>query len=284
MKKYIISTIVLLVMGCSLASAQDKPLETKPPRDGAYDKVAVVQRKAIEYPYLREADVFWVKRVWRIIDIREKMNQVFYYPEKPVGNWRSFMTVLMDAMRDRKLTAYDPFSEDFTVPISYQTLMTQLEKADTVQRQRPDPPYETYDTIIKVKFNPIDVKRFRIKEDWIFDKQRSQTYVRVIGICPVTDSYDEFGNFRAVKPLFWINFPEARPILVQTEVFNRFNSASRLSFDDIFWKRMFTSYIYKEDNVYDRAIADYSTGIDTQLESERIKNELLNFEQTLWEY
>jgi len=87
-----------------------------------------------------------------------------------------------------------------------------------------------------------------------------------------------------MQPLFWIYFPEARPILAKAEVFNRFNSASRMTYDDFFWKRMFTSYIYKVDNQYYRKISEYATGLDSMLESERIKEELLNFEQQLWEY
>jgi hypothetical protein len=49
-------------------------------------------------------------------------------------------------------------------------------------------------------------------------------------------------------------------------------------------KRLFNSYIYKEENVYDRRIAEYAQGLDALLESERIKNDLLDFEQNLWQY
>ena len=108
--------------------------------------------------------------------------------------------------------------------------------------------------------------------------------VRIIGICPIIDQFDVKGDFKGYKPLFWIYFPEARPILAKNDVFNRFNGAARLTYDDFFWKRMFSSYIYKEDNVYDRNINEYAVGIDAILESERIKNDLFTFEQQLWEY
>ncbi|MBK7029095.1 MAG: gliding motility protein GldN [Bacteroidales bacterium] len=141
-----------------------------------------------------------------------------------------------------------------------------------------------YDTVIVKKFQPTDVKKFRIKEDWFFDKQRSMMEVRIIGICPIVDQLDSKGDFKGTKPLFWIYFPEARPIFAKSEVFNRFNGAAKMTYDDFFWKRMFSSYIYKEDNTYDRIIAEYALGIDAMLESERIKSDLFNFEQQLWEY
>ena len=108
--------------------------------------------------------------------------------------------------------------------------------------------------------------------------------VRIIGICPVQESYDEEGNYRGEQPLFWIYFPEAREIFVNQEVFNRNNDAERRTLEDIFWKRQFSSYIYKESNVYDRNIQEYATGLEAQLESGRIQKELFEKEHDLWEY
>ena len=80
--------------------------------------------------------------------------------------------------------------------------------------------------------------------------------VRIIGLCPIDDRYDEdpeTGEFNGLKSLFWVYFPEVRKVLKDAEVFNhRKNDAARLTFDDIFHKRFFNSYIVKESNKYDR--------------------------------
>jgi gliding motility associated protien GldN len=86
------------------------------------------------------------------------------------------------------------------------------------------------------------------------------------------------------SPTFWIYYPEARFWLVNNEAYNPKNDAEWRTYDDIFTKRKFASYIYKEENVYDRMISDYASGLDALLESERIKSEILQFEQDLWEY
>lgn len=284
--KKVFGYLLLAAVMVGIAKTADAQVLDSPPRDGIYDKNVTIEKKPISYPWVREADVVWRKRIWRVIDLREKLNQPFYYPEVPHNDLRSLTQVVLDALKEGAITAYDASSttDEFLVPLTYQEIMNRLEKNDSATIQRPYPPYDWYDTVISVKFNPSDVKRFRIKEDWFFDKQRSVMEVRILGICPVRDNFDENGIFRAYDPLFWIYFPEARPVFAKAEVFNRNNSAARKTYDDIFWKRMFTSYIYKEDNVYDRRISDYATGIDALMEAERIKEDLFNFENNLWEF
>jgi gliding motility associated protien GldN len=280
MKKQIIIFLLSIMLGSAYAQVMDSP-----PRDGVFDKIHTVERKPIPYSPLREADVIWSTRIWRAIDFRQKINQPFYYPENPYNQWRNLMTVIMDALKEGTITAYQVTpTDEFTVPLTYQEIMSRLESSDTVQLPRPYPPYDLYDTVIQVKFNANDVKMLRIKEDQFFDKQRSQMDVRIIGVCPVRDNFDENGNFRGRDPLFWLYFPEIRNVLAKSEVFNRFNDAERRTYDDVFWKRMFDSYVYKEKNVYDRKIVDYAQGLDALLESERIKGELFKFEHDLWEF
>lgn len=256
-----------------------------PPRDGVYDKVHTPNRKPIPYVPIREADVVWAKRIWRVIDLRQKINHPFFFPEKAYNQWRSFTQVLLDGLKEGSITAYETSTTDeFNTPLTYQDIMGRLNSVDSSQQQRPDPPYDWYDTVVVKEFNPIDVRQIRLKEDWFFDKQRSVQDVRIIGICPVVDDVDEKGEYKGTKPLFWVYFPEARPLFAKTEVFNRFNDAERRTFDDLFWKRFFGSYIIKESNVYDRKISDYSTGLNALMESDRVKNDLFTFEHDLWEF
>lgn len=186
-------------------------------------------------------------------------------------------------MKTGEITAYDISSTDeFLAPMSYWEVVNR--QTDTIHRtlQRPYPPYDQYDTIIYSEFDPSTVLQLRIKEDWYFDKQRSQMMVRIIGLCPVIIKDRE--GVEVPEPLFWIHFPEARNVLAKSQIYNRYNDAERRTYDEVFWKRMFSSYIYKESNVYDRRIGEYMKGIDALFEAERIKNELFNFEQSLWEF
>jgi gliding motility associated protien GldN len=284
MKKAAILVLFSVMLAGISLSSYSQVLEG-PPRDGVYDKTAIVQVQPITYPYLREADVIWSKRIWRTIDMREKMNQPFYFPERPQNNWRSFVTIIMDGLKEGTITAYSPLSDQFLVPITYKELMDQLESPQRMRLKRPDNPDEEFDTVITKIFDPADVKKIRIKEDYYFDRQRSVMEVRILGICPVMDDLDEKGEYRGPKPLFWIYFPECRNLFAKNEMFNLKNGAAgRLTYDDVFMKRIFSSYIYKEENVYDRSINDYAAGVDALLEAEKAKSALFEFESGLWEY
>ena len=106
--------------------------------------------------------------------------------------------------------------------------------------------------------------------------------VRIIAVCPVMMVEKDGQEF--TQPLFWVSYDQARKVFANADVFNRHNSAEKRTYDELFIKRMFDSYIYKEENVYDRRINQYATGIDALLEAERIKMDIFNFEHDLWKY
>jgi len=280
--KILVVLTIVLFAGNSFAQQQNV-------LDGVYVKEHTSTREPLQYPYLREADVMWSRRIWRVIDLNEKMNLPLRYPLGKTNDRKSLIDLMLNAVKEGSLTAYDATDNDeFILP----TTMTQVtarggSRIDTVKMQRPDPPYDEYDTVITKEFSSDKVIAYRIKEDWFFDKQRSVMDVRIIGIAPLVYAVDEKGDVRPGNlkiPLFWAYYPEARKLLANSEVFNRENDAERKSFDDVFQKRLFSSYITKESNVYDRRIEDYATGLHALFESEKIKNDITNFEHDMWEY
>ena len=129
-----------------------------------------------------------------------------------------------------------------------------------------------------------DIVQYRIKEDWFFDNERSVLDQRIIGICPVVYAKDQSGNITGLKELFWLYFPECRYVFQNFFVQSQHNDSQRMSFDDLFWKRMFQSYIIKESNLYDRELQNYRAGVDALLESEKIKEKIFIFEHDLWSF
>lgn len=283
MKRLIVSLIALITLGVvPNVQAQDV-------LDGIYQPEHTLERRVIPYSPLREADIMWLQRVWRRIDLREKINHPFYYPENPVQGRKSLFDVIKDAiLNDGTLTAYNPgaLGDDdmFTQRMTTDEVKGLLFRKDTNFTENLITG-EMEQVIVPIETNSDEIKWYEIKEEWFFDRQRSVMEVRIIGICPMKAVKDELtGEFRGLSKLFWIYYPEARYVFVKSEVFNRWNDVERRTYEDIFWKRQFGSYITKTSNVYDRKVEQYKKGLDALLEAEELKEKIFKMEHDLWSY
>ncbi len=249
----------------------DKPL------DDIVEKRLTFEKRVLPYDHVREADIFWEKRIWRVIDVREKMNLAFAYPERP------FFTILMEAAEAGEITVYSTEDDKFSIPLTPDEVASMGASVDTIATVDPETYEETFQ-VVRNEVDPTDVKRYRLKEIWFFDEETSTMQVRILGIAPLIEEFDDNGNFRYERPMFWVYYPEAREVLARERVFNIANDSSPMSYEDLFEMRFFASYIYKESNVFDRRLEDYLSGTDLLMESERIRQEIFNFEHDLWSY
>jgi gliding motility associated protien GldN len=278
------ATLMLVLLTLSSVDVQAQTV-----LDGAWIKEHNKTKKVVHYPFIREADVMWSRRVWQDIDLREKMNLPLYYPLDETSGMKSLFAVLRDALiLEGSITAYSAGvtgqEDDFRTPMLVSDVKMLMEYPDTTSTMDPDTG-EMVEVIQTIEINPQDITRYRIKEDWFFDKQRSERYIRIIGIAPLKERISEDGEpTGAYETLFWLYFPECRYVLANWDSFNRFNDAERRSFDDLFQKRMFSSLIIKESNVYNRRIDDVYAGMDALLKAEEIKEQLFILEHDLWSF
>jgi gliding motility associated protien GldN len=250
--------------------------EMTTPLDGIYSREAVPQRRILAYDHVREADVMWEKRIWRVVDLREKMNHHFAYPVHP------FFQVIKDLATSGKLNLYN--DEAFTQPLTPRECeqvwgggMDTIEVVD-VETGLPSLKY------VPKGFDISKITRFRIKEVWFFDKEVSRMQVRILGIAPLLSRYDDEGNFMFEVPMFWVYYPNARQLLANQGAFLGYNDAAQLSWEDIFEMRFFSSYIYKQSNVKDWRLQDAYAGTRAIVESEKITQEIFNIEQDFWSH
>ncbi|MGM0478645.1 MAG: gliding motility protein GldN [Bacteroidota bacterium] len=300
--------------------------------DGVYLKTHVPTKRLMPYEPVREADVIWSKRIWRAIDLREKINRPLYYPLDEFTNpdpetgevdwvrhenrW-SLWTVIRQHIISGDLTVYSDFNpvrtqikdgDQFKYPIlpepgkGYFTdsvyrkdLLFYLAKlgpkpVDPLLNQYQqdsigsdgNPVYPPRDTMW---FTSEDIIQYRLKEDWFFDKERSVLDVRILGLAPVKYQTDDNGNVSGTRTLFWLYFPtDCRYVFNNYFVYNEDNGSRWMSFDDLFMKRRFSSFIYKQENVYDRKIEKYQVGVDALHESKKITEEIRNLEHDVWSY
>lgn len=272
--------VLLVFAGFSQSILSDEPRSPFPSKESA-------TRMVIPYPSLREADVMWARRIWSYIDVRQKINQPLYYPLEPTNDRWSLFDVIRWGLANDWITAYGlgPTQDDdeFRYPLNKDEVQAILNPTVVRYRERLDD--GTMEAIEQQE--PLlaqDVVGYLIKEDWIFDKQRSSRQIRMIGLAPVVNAYSEAGELKGKRVLFWLYYPECRYLFAPIEVDLGHNTAAHISFDQLMVMRRFTGQIIKEDNVYDRSIDSYARGIDALMEAERIRQELFEMEHDLWSY
>lgn len=251
-----------------------------------YKKVQVEERKPVARTSLREADVVYARYISRIIDTREKKNMVMNWPKNTLNEVVFKYLMQGESNSSGRLRAYA--NDSFTKPLT----IAQVKKIGSVCSEifipySPETPYDGKDSLVCTNFDITQIKRWQVDEVWLFDKQKGEFFPRIIAIAPLYTPVAGDVTL-AEQPMFYIRYDELRPFLAQEEVFNRQNDAQRLSYYDLFEQRLFNSYIIKESNDKDLAIRNMDEYKDSPMEamyvSEKVKQNLVNWESDLWEY
>ncbi len=297
LKAYKLTAAAILLFASNAAFAQPKdggiaepPMQGANPNwqpsrttDGAFDRVP---HMSIPIPWqpIREADILWRKRVWREIDTREKQNVGFRYAGDENSGGGMFIEILIDAIKRGKIKAYSNFDDRFTQTITKEQLMEQItQKPDTQTITDPITGKEEI-RIINHDFDPSAITKYRLKEDWIFDRNQGQMVVRIVGLAPVKDIVVD-GDYRGSQAIFWLHYPDIRNLLAQYEVFNTQNDEFRQTWDEFFESRSFSSRITKVSNPFGgNGFKDNMNSMESLYESQHTAEEIFNKEHDMWVY
>lgn len=278
----IIMIVMLMTLGVVGYAQENQKVEV-------YTKVHINKKRPVPYPSIREADVLWTKTIWRMIDLRQKINLPLYYPTKPIGDRMSLISLLLYGIQNEGLNVYDPEASEakteFDILMTPEQVMLAMDALDdTIDVQ--DENGFLKKEIVKGEPKVLEVKQVMLKEVWYFDKQHSVMRVQIVGICPIrVFKKDENSPQMVKKRTFWVYYPDVRPLFANHEMYNRHNDAQRISFDDFFMQRRFNGYIWAESNVYnDRFINEYAIGLHSLQESNRIEEEIFRMEHDMWVY
>ena len=259
--------------------------------DAAFDKSFINDRTPLPYEHLRWDDALFAEKVWREVDLREKMNMPFRYQSEDDNGDQRFISILLKAVKSGEVTAFDPTDDRFTTPMDSLGVggITAGGAADTVPVVDVNDPNKIVGyRVMQTSFDPGSVMKFRIKEEWVFDREASRMFVRIIGIAPLKTLYLPNGQERGSSVMFWVYYPDLRPILAKHEVYNPKNMGnSRMTWEELFESRMFSSYIVKStlENPGNRTIRQaIKDPILALLEGDNIKERIFNYEQDLWSY
>jgi gliding motility associated protien GldN len=260
--------------------------------DGAFDRSGISEVTPLPYEHLRPDDALFAEKVWREIDLREKMNMPFRYKAADNNGDQQFVSILLKAVQSGEVTAFSGNDDRFTTPLSSTEVasLTSGGSADTTAvRDINDPNKITEYVVTRTSFDPESVLKLRIKEEWVFDREASRLFVRILGIAPLKTEYvPGTTKERGSSVMFWVYYPDMRPILARYQAYNSKNmGTSRMTWEELLEARMFSSYVTKStlDNPLNKTIRQVQKDpILALLEGDNIKDKIFNYEQDLWSY
>ena len=258
--------------------------------DEAVETSTLRDRTPLPYENLRADDALFRHKIWREIDTREKMNLAFRYSADENNGNQRFISILLQAIQDSAVTVFNSIDDRFTTPMTKSDVSAIVAGAEVAV---PIIDSNGVQTGVVYKRNEVNLDsfyKFRIKEEVIFDKESSRLFWRILGIAPLKRIITASGLDMGESEMFWVYYPDMRPIFSKYEVYNGKNFGARMSWEELFESRMFYGRIIKSsiDNPYDQYIKNYR-GISENpilqlLEGENIKDKIFNYEQDLWSY
>lgn len=187
------------------------------------------------------------------------------------------------------MTAFNGDDDRFTTPITFDDAMKSFGSGmDTSAVYDMEGNITSYQARNKA-VDPDSIYKFRIKEDWFFDRNTSKLYVRIIGLAPIISYRLSTGEImpNSEHPAFWVYYPDLRPVLVREPAYNQYNPGALTSWEDVFESREFSGYIVKSDLNNSKNLPFKSfikDPINRLYEGEKVKNHIFDYEQSLWSY
>jgi gliding motility associated protien GldN len=257
--------------------------------DNAVEANLIKDRTPLAYDYIREDDAIFKQRVWRIIDAREKMNLPFKNTMETDNGSQLFFAILFKAVADGGIVAFE--DERFTTPFTKEKFKERFSGGTDTSEVLDLDGQTVIRREVRTREFPVDsVYRFQLKEEVLFDKESSKLITRILGVAPMGPQILPNGKVLEGPPItyFWIYYPDIRATLAKFEVYNPKNFGNRMTWEDLFEQRFYSSYIVKTtmDNPYNQSLADKygKNKLFMLLEGEAIKEKIFNYEQDLWAY
>ncbi len=233
-----------------------------------------------------DADLQWMKVIYRKLDLTVDKNSALYYPEEPNEDGQSLFYIIMRLLADGKITAYEyldgreMFTPEYQIKVGEMLDRFHIMASEAKGSTEKAPKYTIEDADIPGN----EILSYYIIERWEFDTRSNQMKTRVDALCPVLHRTDEWGGEAVPYPMFWVKLNDIRPYMAQQYIFtDDDNNLARHSLDDFFKLNMYTGEIYKTKNTRNQSLRQqFPLDEDYKHAQDSIEQRLLAFNNDLW--
>lgn len=232
-----------------------------------------------------DADISYMREIYRQLDLEKPENTPLYYPEDVVDGQKNLFRLILGLVVDGSIPAYEYldgrelFTDEYKVNVPEMLDRFGIYYTQGRGGNERNPKYVIEEADVPTG----QVLNYYIIEKWEFDRRSNRMKTRVEAICPVLNRIGDFGG-EAKYPMFWVKYDQLRPHLASQYVFlSDDNNLARYSIDDYFNLGMYKGDIYKTRNLRNLSMNQlYPDPDDLARAQDSIDNRLRNYGQNLW--
>lgn len=232
-----------------------------------------------------EADVSYMRQIYRELDLTKKENSPLYYPEDVIDGQENLLRVILGAVLNGTIPAYEYldgreiFTDQYKINVGEMLDRFGIYHTEAKGSTAKNPKY----VIEEADMPTGQVLTYYIIEKWEFDRRSNRMKTRVEAICPVLTRAGDFGG-EAKYPMFWVKFDSLRPFLARQHVFvSDDNNVPQYSLDDYFSLGLYDGEIYKTRNLRNLSMAQLYPDEDMRKQAQdSIDQRLKNYGKNLW--
>jgi gliding motility associated protien GldN len=281
--------IALLLLGLALGGNAQVTKRTgsdtrkKDKKDGTA-AVSDRQQSFYEVKEPSDADLQWMKVIYREVDLTKGKNAALLYPEMPNEDGENLYFIIMRLLANGQISAYDYqdeiFNDEHKVDLNDLFINYSIDAVEAKGSTAKNPIYEFEDADIRAN----QVLSYYIIEKWEFDTRSNQMKARVEYLCPVLHQMDDWSGETGRYPMFWVKLNDIRPYMARQYIFtDDDNNLPRYSIDDFFKLNMYTGDIIKTKNLRNLALKQMFPEEEALKHAQdSIEQRLRRFNKDLW--
>lgn len=292
MKRKILPTVVMtIIFSAALAQVESggvvrrRSESERNKKENAQPGVSDRMTGFYETKEAHEADLEYMRQIYRLLDLEKPENSPLYFPEDVIDGQENLFRLMFRLVTEGKVPAYEyldgreVFTDKYKVNVG-----EMLDRFDIYYTPGPgstekNPVYAIEEADVPTG----QVNSYYIIEKWEYDRRSNTMKTRVEAICPVLTRMGDFGG-EARYPMFWVKFDALRPYLAQQYIFlDNDNNLARYSLDDYFNLGMYNGEIYKTQNLRNLSMVQmFPDEDDLKRAQDSIDNRLRNYGKEVW--
>ncbi len=244
------------------------------------------ERVSVESASASDADLAWMKVVYRSLDLQKPENAALYFPEQSVDGQENLFRLMMRLLAANELPAYEyldgreVFTDEYRLKVRDMLDRFHIYYTEGKGYSEKRPVFNIDESDVP----STEVLGYYMVERWEFDRRAGRMRTKVEALCPVLHRSEEFGHEAVKYPMFWVRYSDLRPYLTGQLIFtDDDNNLPQSTYDDYFNLGLYNGEIYKTRNLRNKSLAQlHPDPEDMKHAQDSIEKRLSSFDKNIW--